>query len=656
MAAVHHVEDERAAIALADHLNGNLRRRPVVVVTIPGGRDEPWIKVDEIAQEAGNLADVYLMRTGPFTWEFSHRMPGGTQVYGGAGRVYPVGHEWISHLGRSPLRFAFDADDGARATAQLISDLLRMAAASGIVQAQPVKQLRRVTGVVRKTIAGRALVDVGNLMPAVVAEELTVEGVAIDRVLTVGQRVQGSYDPQTNRVDVTPNLRLPTDALSSYAVGDVVLAKVAMVRNGKAELSLYPRTPAGPGILVPVLRADVTGNPADDLRTLMTVGEVVEARLNAVGPAWALTLLDIDDDEPVTPAPALLPGGPPWLSDDEPEPAVEKAPPLPQPAAPPLAVLLAPPTAPEPAPAPAVPAPAAVRPTPALLAKGHGAAPPSTVPEPAQSTAPEPAPARPVPKPGPKPGPRVSGVKPAPAPAPAASAPSAGPTPTPPAGTAAVGPSTRALLLQIDGLKAEVRRLERTVEDHAVQLAAATDTGQQLRYLLDQEQRRANKAETDLRNTRSRLRKASSARRSDVAAEGPHFADREQGFRHLVTTTWATRLGQAEQRERPLPEFAIGRRFLDSLDRLEGITATKVADVVFEVVTGLAIDLPGRDVHRLRTGMGGDAPPRTREDGATCMRANLQSNTPSARRLHYWKLPTGQVELSRVVTHDDFEP
>ena len=85
MAAVHHVEDERAAIALADHLNGNLRRRPVVVVTIPGGRDEPWIKVDEIAQEAGNLADVYLMRTGPFTWEFSHRMPGGTQVYGGAG-------------------------------------------------------------------------------------------------------------------------------------------------------------------------------------------------------------------------------------------------------------------------------------------------------------------------------------------------------------------------------------------------------------------------------------------------------------------------------------------------------------------------------------------------------------------------------------------
>ena len=651
MAAVHHVEDERAAIALADHLNGNLRRRPVVVVTIPGGRDEPWIKVDEIAQEAGNLADVYLMRTGPFTWEFSHRMPGGTQVYGGAGRVYPVGHEWISHLGRSPLRFAFDADDGARATAQLISDLLRMAAASGIVQAQPVKQLRRVTGVVRKTIAGRALVDVGNLMPAVVAEELTVEGVAIDRVLAVGQRVQGSYDPETNRVDVTAALRPAAEALSAYAVGDVVLAEVVLVRNGKAELSLYPRTPAGPGVVVPVLRADVTGNPADDLRTLMTVGEVVEARLTAVGPVWALTLLDIDDDEPVTSAPALLPGGPPWLSDDEPEPAVEKAPPLPQPAAPPLAVLLAPPTTTEPAPASAAPA-AAIRPTPALLAKGHGAATPSAVREPVRPAAPEPAPAHPAPKPGPKPGPRVSGAKPAPAPA----APAASAAPQQAAEPTAVGPSTRALLLQIDGLKAEVRRLERTVEDHAVQLAAATDTGQQLRYLLDQEQRRANKAETDLRNTRSRLRKASSARRSDVAAEGPHFADREQGFRHLVTTTWATRLGQAEQRERPLPEFAIGRRFLDSLDRLEGITATKVADVVFEVVTGLAIDLPGRDVHRLRTGMGGDTPPRTREDGATCMRANLQTNTPSARRLHYWRLPTGQVELSRVVTHDDFEP
>ena len=82
VASVQHIDDERSAGALADLLNGNARRRPVVVVTIPAGRSEPWINVEELAREAGNLAEIYLMPTGHFTWEFSRRMAEGTQVYG----------------------------------------------------------------------------------------------------------------------------------------------------------------------------------------------------------------------------------------------------------------------------------------------------------------------------------------------------------------------------------------------------------------------------------------------------------------------------------------------------------------------------------------------------------------------------------------------
>jgi hypothetical protein len=29
-------------------------------------------------------------------------------------------------------------------------------------------------------------------------------------------------------------------------------------------------------------------------------------------------------------------------------------------------------------------------------------------------------------------------------------------------------------------------------------------------------------------------------------------------------------------------------------------------------------------------------------------------NTPSARRLHFWELPGGGVELAKIVIHDDF--
>ena len=609
MASIRRISDERSATALADLLNGNGRRRPIVVVTIPAGRSEPWIHVEEIAREAGNLAEVYLMPTGAFSWEFSHRMAEGTQVYGGAGRVYPVGHEWASDLAKSPLRFAFDAKDGERATQQLISDTLRMAAGSGLLQALPARELREVSGPVQMVIAGRALVDVGNAFPAVIAEELTVEDVSIDRLVTTGQTITGWYDPETRRVDVTKALRPANEALAAYAIGDVVLTKVAMVEYGKAELVLYPKTNT-PAVSATVLRKDVTTNPADDLRTLMTVGEVIPARLVATAPHWSLILSDVDDDEPIVEAPSLLAGGPAWLVDesevlvdDELPAQLLPVPQVPPQASEPARAALAPELAEEPAPLPVPP-----RPTPATLDRHR----------------PQPAPAR-------------------------CGAPveSAVPDQT--------AESTKALLRKIDGLTAEISGLQRENESLRTQLAAGADERQTLRYLLDQAERRANRAEHDLKSARSRLRKASNTKSSTQASEGPQFADAEQGFRYRVLTQWATRTLPSEQHDRPLPDFIIGPHFLDSLERLEGIKEEKVADVVFEIVTGLAPQIPGREVHRLRTGNGGEDPVRTRDDGAVAWRASLQVKTPSARRIHYWVLPNGEIELARVATHDDFD-
>lgn len=602
MASIQHVDDERSAGALADLLNGNTRRRPVVVVTIPAGRAEPWIDVDEIGREAGSLADVYLMPTGPFTWDFSNRMAEGTQVYGGAGRVYPVGHEWAADLSKSPLRFAFNEDDGQRATQKLISDMLRMAAASGLLQSVRTRELRKVDSTVKMIVAGRALVDVGNLFPAAIAEELTVEDVSIDRIVTAGQRIEGWFDADSNRVDIRQSLRPSAEALAAYTVGDIVLSKVATVRNGKAELVLYPQTTT-PSVAVTVLRADVTANPADDLRTLMTVGEVIPARVTATGPGWALTLHDVDDDEPIVSAPSLLPDGPPWLS-EEPEhsevdePMAPTSFPMPPPARTPVQVIEAPAPTPPPAAAPR-------RPSPAMLDRS---------------------------RPGPNP--------------PPAATPAAAHRPT---------ESTRGLLLKVDGLTAEIAGLKREIVNLQTQLLAGADEREQLRFLLDQAERRANKAENDLKSTRARLRKATSTSKSESpSGNGPQFADPAQGFRYLVLTQWATRTLPSEQGHRPLADFLIGPVFLESLERLEGIKAEKVADVVFEIVTGLAPQLPSREVHHLRTGSGGDDPVRTRDDGAIAWRASLQVNTPSARRIHYWVLPSGQIELARVATHDDF--
>ena len=604
VANIQHINDERSSAALAALLNGNTRRKPVVLITSPAGRTEPWIDVEDISQEAGALAEVYLMPTGSFTWEFSNRMADGTQVYGGAGRVYPVGHEWASDLTKSPLRFAFNEDDGRRATQQLISDMFRMASAAGLLQSVVTHELRKVAGPVKLVIAGRALVDVGNLLPAGIAEELTVDDVAIDRIVTPGQQIEGWYDRESNRVDVRKSLRPSTDALAKYSVGDVVLTKVVRVRNGKAELLLYPKT-SSPPVIVAVLRADVDLNPTDDLRTLMTIGEVIPARVVSIGPQWALVLNDVDDDEPIVEAPSLLAGGPPWLTEEPEHPEVDEP---------------------------------------------HGVL-PSPLPMPSTAPAPEHRDSRSKRFRWPR---RQSGRT--------------RHCSTDPAHVRLRHPDRRSCacgrrrswrinpgpVAQGRRPAAEVGGLKREVDSLQTERRASADEREQLRFLLEQAERRANKAENDLKSTRARLRKAGGSPPRGAVGEGPQFADLKEGFRYLVLTQWASRTLPSEQSDRPLVDYDIGPRFLESLERLEGIKVEKVADVVFEIVTGLARQLPSREVHRLRTGSGGDDPVRIRDDGAVAWRASLQVNTPSARRIHYWVLPSGRVDLARVSTHDDF--
>ena len=609
MTDIQRVESEQAAARLAGLLNGDTRRRPIAVVTTPSSRAEPWIDVQELAREAGGLADVYLMATGGPSWEFSRLMAEGTQVYGGAGRVYPVGHEWASDLGKSPLRFAFNEKDGERATDLLISDMLRMAAASGLMQVAPSRSRHLVTGRVRAVVAGRALVDIGTAMPATIAEELTVEDVSISRMVDVDQRIEGILDRETARIDVTGNLRDPSEALGSYALDDVILAKVAMVRAGKAELVLYPKTTA-PAISAHVLRADVTANDLDDLRTLMTVGETVRARVTDLGPQWKLRLDDIDDDEPTVAAPSLLPGGPPWLVEEPDALDIDESDPLPPP----------------------------IQRSPVPDADVQPAVPPS-VDEASHVFVASSVPSRPTPA-------IMDGKRTKPAAAPAAQ--------TDPLPAQAQPETTKGLLLKIDGLRAELGLAMTEIAELQRQLLAGQDEREQIRFLLDREENRANKAENESKALRSRLRRAVSRKSGPSTQAAPQFADAEHGFRYLVLTQWATRTLPDEQADRPLPDYHLGPQFLSSLARLEGIKEEKVADVVFEILTGVAASNPSRELHRLRTGPGGDDPPRTRGDGAVAWRASLQVRTPSARRIHYWVLPAGLIELARVTTHDDF--
>lgn len=131
------------------------------------------------------------------------------------------------------------------------------------------------------------------------------------------------------------------------------------------------------------------------------------------------------------------------------------------------------------------------------------------------------------------------------------------------------------------------------------------------------------------------------------------YADPERQLRHEIETDWLLGESEAERARYPLAEFVVGGAFLSSLDSLEGVSREKVVGCLVEVLTGRVFALAGRQAHQMRTSEAGGAPYRVRDDGAALWRASLQVNTPGARRLHWWALPDGRIELHSVGHHDD---
>ncbi|WP_426516771.1 hypothetical protein ACPPVQ_18840 [Diaminobutyricibacter sp. McL0618] len=158
---------------------------------------------------------------------------------------------------------------------------------------------------------------------------------------------------------------------------------------------------------------------------------------------------------------------------------------------------------------------------------------------------------------------------------------------------------------------------------------------------------------------RQELREARASRREESASARTArdaWTSDEEWLRFEVFTTWADRTIASEKSLHPLRDYAIGAKFMQSLSSLDAGQLEKALRTIVDVATRRVAEIPARQLHRLREGEGGSDPYVTRSDGATCWRASLEANAPSARRLHYWQLPGGRIELSRVVLHDDVEP
>ena len=140
---------------------------------------------------------------------------------------------------------------------------------------------------------------------------------------------------------------------------------------------------------------------------------------------------------------------------------------------------------------------------------------------------------------------------------------------------------------------------------------------------------RARSPPTSARRTRARpisTRCCASRRCSDPGA-----------FLAWLGVAHARLHGPAERTRYPLRRVVVGPRFLESLRGLQGVSLHRVLDTCVHVATGRAAEIPGLELHPLRAGAGGTEQ-RQRPDGARAWRCALQVHSPSARRLHFWRL------------------
>jgi len=601
-----------------------------VVVSIAAGQAKPYVDDDDIAAAVAGLAEVYVIPTGHITWAYSNEMPPPTEVYGGASRVYPVGLEWVHNTRRSPLRFAYGPDDDGRVTDTIISDAMTMANAANLTRRSAAKMVR-AAGTVKRIVGGRGMVElsVGRSDVATIWPELTAREITGDRLLVPGMWVEGLLDVEQRRLDVGEMRVSAKEVLVHYTEGAVVLVRVRHVERRLCVVELYPE------LQVNVEAQGVFGGENVDLRDLMTRGEVLTARVEAHGKDvedWQLSLLELEAGaEPLT-APAVLRGGPPWLLPPGPEhePAVEHdAGPTHRHSA---VSALPPPhlstVVPHPKPGP-----------------GPHPDPPPTVPSPQL-----------VP-PLAQPGPPAAWVANQPhSPHPPPSAPGSHLPTTARPWTASTGRPTRvvtarsdpamvdalaAMRAERDGLLTELRR----ARDEARSLDASITT-------LRTELRRSRDRSARARQALDRAGEAVTTLERDSSL----FADPQEQLRFEVNLDWARRTTPDEKNEVQLRPWSVGPDFLASWADTQGLERGKVVAVIVDVLNGRAISMDSRQAHPLRAGAGGEDKPRIRADGAMCWRVSLQQKTAAARRLHYWQLPNGAIELSGIRLHDDMRP
>lgn len=131
------------------------------------------------------------------------------------------------------------------------------------------------------------------------------------------------------------------------------------------------------------------------------------------------------------------------------------------------------------------------------------------------------------------------------------------------------------------------------------------------------------------------------------------YDDPAEQLEHEIWLAWMHAYSESDRKQHPLATYRFGPRFVESVDSIEGVEREKIVATCVDVLTRRAWQINGRQARQMRTSEEGGSPVRVRvHDQATAWRCNLQTASPSARRLMWWEVPDGTIELAIVALHD----
>ncbi len=309
------ITDSQGLADLARHLLDTKRARPACLVTIAVNAQEPAFDLEQLASNAGQFCDFYVIQTGDLTRELQRLLPDNLHVYGGGARVYPTtfGLDPLGNVGK--LRYGSDAKATTKVAEALENDIWGFANAAGLLN-KPTKSSQPISGkiaaVMNDHLAIARLGKDGEHMVAI-RQETSFPGVPLEWIFKKGQTVTGQYDPSTRNFVLDQATYDLEKLVRDYKFDSVTLALVKSTDRVSAVVNIHPN------LDITMAKEEITGNPIDVVSRSLDIGDVIAVRIyrNPQGKT-RLRMIDIDDDEVVLPALSLLPGGEPWLSEDRP--------------------------------------------------------------------------------------------------------------------------------------------------------------------------------------------------------------------------------------------------------------------------------------------------------------------------------------------------